>query len=222
MENFNTIIKSFTHLDNEFSYMIQITKSLKLFESIQGSGLRNGVSMKSKLSWATLHSLLHSERIAYRQNGHVWLGDLLFEEITGERDESMWTNVKRLQQRIAYAGVNDYSAASDVPLSIWLMCGLLKSKHNIIRWGFLFVVERLLMRCKFLLNENEMRNSGSNDLDQASKDSRLEIANAVIDIMCSSLFLVFQINETDRINILKVLKCHLHIALCSTYLLNHQ
>ncbi|KGN50551.1 uncharacterized protein LOC101205603 isoform X2 [Cucumis sativus] len=204
MEKFNTIIKSFTHLDNEFSYMIQITKSLKLFESIQGSMLRNGVSMKSKLSWATLHSLLHSERIAYRQNGYVWLGDLLFEEITSERDENMWTNVKKLQQRITYAGVNDYSTTSDIPLSIWLMCGLLKSKHPIIRWGFLFVVERLLMRCKFLLNENEMRNSGSNDLGQASKDTRLEKANAVIDIMCSALFLVFQINETDRINILKM------------------
>ena len=204
MEKFNTIIKSFTHLDNEFSYMIQITKSLKLFESIQGSLLRNGVSMKSKLSWATLHSLIHSERIAYRQNGYVWLGDLLFEEITGERDESMWTNVKRLQQRIAYAGLNDYSTTSDVPLSIWLMCGLLKSKHNFIRWGFLFVVERLLMRCKFLLHENELRNSGSINIGQASKDSRLEKANAVIDIMCSSLFLVFQINETDRTNILKV------------------
>ncbi|XP_023532081.1 uncharacterized protein LOC111794351 isoform X1 [Cucurbita pepo subsp. pepo] len=204
MEKFNTIIKSFTHLDNEFSYMIQITKSLKLFESIQGSLLRNGVSMKSKLSWATLHSLIHSERIAYRQNGYVWLGDLLFEEITGERDESMWTNVKRLQQRIAYAGLNDYSTTSDVPLSIWLMCGLLKSKHNFIRWGFLFVVERLLMRCKFLLHENELRNSGSINIGQASKDSRLEKANAVIDIMCSSLFLVFQINETDRTNILKM------------------
>lgn len=202
-EKFDAIISSFTHLDNEFSHMLQMTKSYKFQESIEGSVLRNGMNMKAKLSWATLHSLLHSERISYRQNGYIWLGDLLIAEISEERNGSIWSNIKKLQQQIAYAGVNDASSASDVPLSIWLMCGLLKSRNYIIRWGFLFVLERLLMRCKFLLDENEMQHANGSDVRHADKDSRLEKANAVIDIM--SIFLSLVINETDRINILKVI-----------------
>lgn len=203
-EKFDAIINSFTHLDKEFSDMLQKTKSYKLLESIEGGVVRNGIDMKAKLSWATLHSLLHSDRIAYRQNGYAWLGDLLIAEISEERS-AIWSNIRTLQQKIADAGVHDSSVASDVPLSIWLMCGLLKSKHNFIRWGFLFVLERLLMRCKFLLDENEMQHLNGSDTLHADKDSRLEKATAVIDVMSSALTLVFQINETDRINILKVI-----------------
>ncbi|XP_052312819.1 uncharacterized protein LOC7458591 isoform X2 [Populus trichocarpa] len=203
-EKFNAIISSFTHLDKEFSHLIEITQSYKFLESLESAILTNGVGMKSKLSWATLHSLLHSERIAYRRNGYTWLGDLLIAEITEGSNVNVWLNVKELQGKIAYAGVHDSSVSSDVPVSIWLMCGLLKSKHNIIRWGFLFVLERLLMRCKFLLDENEMQSSRSNDASHEHADSRLDKANAVIDIMSSALSLVAQINETDRINILKM------------------
>ncbi|KAF3433742.1 hypothetical protein FNV43_RR24845 [Rhamnella rubrinervis] len=203
-EKFDAIISSFTHLDNEFSHMLLMTKSCKFQESIEGSVLRNDMNMKAKLAWATLHSLLHSDRIAYRQNGYIWLGDLLIAEISKERNGSIWSNIKNLQQQIAYAGVNDVTSGSDVPLSIWLMCGLLKSKNYIIRWGFLFVLERLLMRCKFLLDENDMHHSNGGDVRHMDKDRRLEKANAVIDIMSSGLSLVFQINETDRINILKM------------------
>ncbi|XP_061973667.1 uncharacterized protein LOC133695741 isoform X2 [Populus nigra] len=203
-EKFNAIISSFTHLDKEFSHLIEITQSYKFLESLESAILTNGVGMKSKLSWATLHSLLHSERIAYRRNGYTWLGDLLIAEITEGSNVNVWLNVKELQGKIAYAGVHDSSVSSDVPVSIWLMCGLLKSKHNIIRWGFLFVLERLLMRCKFLLDENGMQSSRSNDASHEHADSRLDKANAVIDIMSSALSLVAQINETDRINILKM------------------
>ncbi|KAL9388698.1 hypothetical protein Peur_017303 [Populus x canadensis] len=203
-EKFNAIISSFTHLDKEFSHLIEITQSYKFLESLESAILTNDVGMKSKLSWATLHSLLHSERIAYRRNGYTWLGDLLIAEITEGSNVNVWLNVKELQGKIAYAGVHDSSVSSDVPVSIWLMCGLLKSKHNIIRWGFLFVLERLLMRCKFLLDENGMQSSRSNDASHEHADSRLDKANAVIDIMSSALSLVAQINETDRINILKM------------------
>ncbi|GJU69339.1 hypothetical protein Tco_1255598 [Tanacetum coccineum] len=44
-----------------------------------------------------------------------------------------------------------------------IMCGLLKLKNNLIRWGFLFVLERLLMRCKFLLDESELQHSVGNE-----------------------------------------------------------
>ncbi|XP_061986271.1 uncharacterized protein LOC133705165 isoform X2 [Populus nigra] len=203
-EKFNAIISSFTHLDKEFSHLIETTQSYKFLESVESAVPRNGVGVKAKLSWATLHSLLHSERIAYRQNGYTWLGDLLIAEITEGRDVNVWSNVKELQRKIAYAGVHDSSVSSDVPLSIWLLCGLLKSKHNIIRWGFLFVLERLLMRCKFLLDKNEMQHPRSSNASHEHADSRLEKANAVIDIMSSALSLVAQINETDRINILKM------------------
>ncbi|XP_027349786.1 uncharacterized protein LOC113861275 isoform X2 [Abrus precatorius] len=203
-EKFDAIISSFTHLDKEFSHMIQITKSLKFMENVEGVVMRNGIGLQAKQSWATLHSLIHSERISYRQNGYIWLGDLLIAEISGERDGNIWTSIKYFQQKIAQAGIQDSLNTADVPLPILLMCGLLKSKYNYIRWGFLFVLERLLMRCKFLLDEYEMQLSSSRDLGHGKKDWHLEKANAVIDIMSSALSLVFQINETDRINILKM------------------
>ncbi|XP_009347437.2 uncharacterized protein LOC103939111 isoform X1 [Pyrus x bretschneideri] len=203
MEKLGATVSSFTHLDTEFSHMMQITKSYKSLDSIEGAVLRNGVGMKAKLSWALLHSLLHSERIAYHRNAYVWLSDLLIAEISEEGNSSILSNIKNMQQKIARAGVHDSSVASDVPLPIWLMCGLLKSKHNSIRWGFLYVLERLLMRCKILLNENKVQKHGS-DIGNVRRDNRLEKASAVIDIMSSALSLVFQINETDRINILKM------------------
>uniref|UniRef100_A0A2N9IKF5 Uncharacterized protein n=1 Tax=Fagus sylvatica TaxID=28930 RepID=A0A2N9IKF5_FAGSY len=201
-EKLDTIVSSFTHLDNEFSRMIQITKSYKLLESIEDAVPRNGVGNKVELSWATLHSLLHSERVSYRRNGYIWLGDLLIAEISDKRDANIWSNIKNLQQKISLAGLPDSSDASDVPLPICLLCGLLKSKHNFIRWGFLFVLERLLMRCKFLLDENKMQHPSSTDPGDVDKNGRLNKANAVIDIMSNALSLV--INETDRINILKM------------------
>ncbi|XP_050385714.1 uncharacterized protein LOC126802181 isoform X1 [Argentina anserina] len=204
MEKFGATISSFTHLDTEFFHMMQITKSYKSLDSIEGAVLRNGVGMKAKLSWAVLHSLLHSGNIAYHRNAYVWLSDLLIAEISDERDSSIWSNIKTMQQKIFLAGVHDSAVASDVPVPIWLMCGLLKSRHSSIRWGFLFVLERLLMRCKILLNETKTQQSHDSDIGDMHKDNRLEKANAVIDIMSSALSLVFQINETDRMNILKM------------------
>ncbi|CAJ1840641.1 unnamed protein product [Sphenostylis stenocarpa] len=203
-EKFDAVISTFTHLDKEFSQMNQITKSLKFLESMEGVVLRNGIGLQAKHSWSTLHSLLHSERISYRQNGYIWLGDLLISEINGERDGNIWSSITYFQQKVAQAGTQDSLNTSDVPLPILLMCGLLKSKYNYIRWGFLFVLERLLMRCKFLLDEHEMQQSSSRDLGHGKKDWHLEKANAVIDIMSGALSLVFQKNETDRINILKM------------------
>lgn len=205
-EKLDTFTNSFSHLDKEFGQTVQITKSYKSMKSIEDGVLGLTVAMKVKLSWATLHSLLHSERLVCRQNGYVWLGELLMEEISGDRDASIWSNIRNLQQKITLAAVNDYLVDSDVPLSIWLMCGLLKSRNSIIRWGFLFVLERLLMRCKFLLDEKALQYSSSNEAGgQLQDSSRLEKANAVIDIMSCALSLVAQINETDRINILKVI-----------------
>ncbi|MBA0601101.1 hypothetical protein Gorai_004290, partial [Gossypium raimondii] len=200
-EKLDAIISSFTHLDKEFLHLKQITKSNKFMDDIEGSSVQNGAGMKAKLAWTILHSLLHSDRISYRQNGYIWLGDLLIAEISESRNGSIWSNIKSLQNKIAYAGAHDFCDHSDIPLSIWLMCGLLKSKNNNIRWGFLFVLERLLMRCKFLLDESEMQKSSDTDFSPDHSDSRLEKANAVIDIMSRALSLV-AINETDRINIL--------------------
>ncbi|KAL0349231.1 UNVERIFIED_CONTAM: hypothetical protein Sangu_1150900 [Sesamum angustifolium] len=203
VEKFDTLIGSFTHVDKEFAEMIQMTKSFKSIESIGVPG--NIAAMNAKLCWTTLHSLLHSERHAYRHNGHLWLGDLLIAEISGEGDQSLWSSIKNLEEKISLASVNDYSASLDVPLPIWLMCGLLKSKNNHIRWGFLFVLERLLMRCKFLLDENEVQHvMRGQSAAQIHDKSRLEKANAVIDIMSRALSLMAQINETDRMNILKM------------------
>lgn len=202
-ERFDTIVRSFSNLDTEFSHLRHISKSHTYLESIEDGVLRNDVCMKAKLAWATLHSLLHSERIPYRQNGYLWLGDLLMAEINDKKD-TIWSNVKNLQQKIALAGVNDYSEDLDVPLSIWLLCGLLKSKNSLIRWGFLFVLDRLLVRCKFLLDEKKFQHLNNDVPEHLQEKSRLEKASAVIDVMSTALSLVAQINETDRLNILKV------------------
>lgn len=186
--------------------MIWITKSYNTMKMIDDGALENDIITKAQLSWATLHSLLHSERIAYRQNGYVWLVELLLAEISKEKEESIWSSFKNLQQQIGVAGNQEYSIDSEVPLPIWILCGLLKSKHNFIRWGFLFVVEKLLMRCKLLLDEDDMQLSRRGEVVGYDRsDCRLEKANSVIDIMSSALSLMAQINETDRINILKVL-----------------
>ncbi|CAH8361963.1 unnamed protein product [Eruca vesicaria subsp. sativa] len=201
-ERFDTIVASFTHLDKEFLHLKQITKSSKFMENIQG--LRNDRSMSVNLAWATLHSLLHSERATYRQNGYIWLGDLLIAEISEESGGSIWLSIKDLQQKIVNCGASDSLITSDIPVSVHLLCGLLKSKNSVIRWGFLFILERLLMRSKFLLDENETQRSTGGSASQNEKDRRLEKANAVIGIMSSALSLMAQINETDRINILKM------------------
>lgn len=200
---FDSVISSFTHLEKEFSNMRQLTKSCKLLESIEDGAVGRSVCGKAKLSWATLHSLLHSDRVACRRNGYIWLGDLLISEISEERGRNVLLSIRNLSEQIALAGLNDPSAHPDIPLSIWLMCGLLKSKNSAIRAGFLFVLEVLLMRCKFLLDENELENSASKDSDPRV-DRSLGKANSVIDIMSKCLSLVAQINETDHFNILKM------------------
>ncbi|XP_051121707.1 uncharacterized protein LOC127245098 isoform X2 [Andrographis paniculata] len=202
VEHFDTLVRSFTHVDKEFTYMIEITKSFKSIESIDGvSG--KAAAMTANLAWTTLHSLLHSQRKSYRHHGYLWLGELLIAEISGEDDLSL-PSIKSLEQKIKLAGVNDYSDSLDVPLPVWLMCGLLKSKTSTIRWGFLFVLERLLMRCKFLLDENEVQVMSVQSSAHMQDNSRLEKANAVIDIMSRALSLMALINETDRMNILKM------------------
>ncbi|GAB2276641.1 hypothetical protein Dimus_011359, partial [Dionaea muscipula] len=202
-ERLDLIIGSLTNLENEFSQMRQITKSWKLLKTIEDPVVPRNVCKKVKLSWATLHSLIHSDRIPCRRNGYIWLGDLLLSEISEGESASLATNIRKLQHQINLAGLRDPSASSDIPLSVWLMCGLLKSKSSMIKGGFLFVLEKLLMRCKFLLNENELGQSTSSAGDTHG-DSSLEKANLVIDIMSYSLSMVTQINETDHFNILKM------------------
>ncbi|KAG2317930.1 hypothetical protein Bca52824_021052 [Brassica carinata] len=177
---------SFTHLDKEFLHLKQLTKSSKFMDNIQE--LRNDIRIKSHIpsKWIYL------------------VGDLLIAEISEDGGGSIWLSIKDLQQKIAHCGASDSLITSDIPISIQLLCGLLKSRNSVIRWGFLFILERLLMRSKFLLDENETQRSIGGNANQDQKDTRLEKANAVIDIMSSALSLMAQINETDRINILKM------------------
>ncbi|EPS72407.1 hypothetical protein M569_02349, partial [Genlisea aurea] len=202
VEIFDKLIGSFTHIDEEFAQMIQTTKLLKYKERIDENPVN--IAIDAKISWTTLHSLLHSDRLAYRHNGYLWLGDLLIAEVSGNGDTSLWSGIKSLEHKISVAGVNDYSDNVEVPLPIWLMCGLLKSKNNSIRWGFLFVLERLLMRCKFLLDENEFHEATTRAQSAAHEKNYHERASAVIDIMSCALSLMAQINETDGMNILKM------------------
>ncbi|XP_074564461.1 LOW QUALITY PROTEIN: uncharacterized protein LOC141820987 [Curcuma longa] len=199
----DTTLSTFTRLDSEFSYMIRLTKTCKSFMSIKDVLSKTDIGEKAKVSWATLHSLLHSDRSVYRHHGYIWLVELLLMEISESRNGNIFSNVKNLQQLIAVAFSQD-SVYSEVPLAISIFCGLLKSKHNFVRWGFLFVLEKLLTRCKLLLDETELQDTSAESSASDHTETRLNKANAVIDMMNSALSLVVQINETDHISILKM------------------
>ncbi|CAM0885577.1 unnamed protein product [Alopecurus aequalis] len=193
------IVSTFSRIDNEFARMIQVTKSFKCFSSIKDGSEDGDVASRASLCWATLHSLLHSQISSYRHHGYIWLVELLLSEISEETDGSVWSKILKLQEEIKDAGSQDMSC-SEVSLPVCLLCGLLKSKHNYIRWGFLYVLEKFLMRCKLLLDDSDMQ---EHSVAYHSKN-RLDKAFAVIDIMSTALLLVVQNNETDHINILKM------------------
>ncbi|KAK8949833.1 hypothetical protein KSP40_PGU006474 [Platanthera guangdongensis] len=193
-------ISAFTHVDNEFAHMIQLTKAYRSTTALDELG-ESEIGIRTRFSWATLHTLLHSERAACRHHGYIWIVELLLLEISEERNRSIWLNVENFEQQIGVAGSQDLvSSAVQLPISI--MCGLLKSKHNFIRRGFLFVLERFLMHFKILLDEAEQQRGIHNDIIGDRKENRLHKANAVIGIMCSALSLV--VHETDHLNILKM------------------
>lgn len=210
MRKLDSIISAFTCLDNEFLYMSQITKSYKSLNDIKYGIIEKDVNTKVKLSWSTLHFLLHSERSSYRHNGYIWLVELLLSEII-EGKMSICSSIKILQKHIICAGSQD-SDCSLVPIPVSLFCGLLNSKHNFIRWGFLFVLEKFIVRCKLILDENKLQRINNGEPVIYEQDnSRLEKANTLIDIMSCSLLLLDQKNETDRINILKVFIIYIYI-----------
>ncbi|KAM3355404.1 hypothetical protein ACQJBY_025901 [Aegilops geniculata] len=179
--------------------MIQVTKSFKCFSSIKDGSEDGDVASRARLCWATLHSLLHSQISSYRHHGYIWLVELLLSEVSEETDGSVWSKIQNLQEEIKDAGSHDTSCP-EVSLPVCLLCGLLKSKHNYIRWGFLYVLEKFLMRCKLLLDDSDMQ---EHSVAYHSKN-RLDKAFAVIDVMSTALLLVVQNNETDHINILKM------------------
>ncbi|KAF0933653.1 hypothetical protein E2562_018886 [Oryza meyeriana var. granulata] len=192
-------VSTFSRIDTEFAYMIQVTKSYKCFSSIRDGHEDSDVALRARLCWATLHSLLNSQISSYRHHGYIWLVELLLSEISEETDGSIWSKIQKLQDEIEVAGSQDLSC-SEVSLPVCLLCGLLKSKHNFIRWGFLYVLDKFLMRCKLLLDDNDMQEHTG----VGHSKNRLDKAFAVIDIMNSALLLVVQNNETDHINILKM------------------
>ncbi|KAF3546210.1 hypothetical protein DY000_02004049 [Brassica cretica] len=187
--------------------------SVKLGVEGIGEILRRSIAA-SLSGFSNSERLNQVKRATNRQNGYIWLGDLLIAEVSEESGGSIWLSIKDLQQKIANCGASDSLITSDIPISVHLLCGLLKSKNSVIRWGFLFILERLLMRSKFLLDENETQRSTVGSASQDQKDTRLEKANAVIDIMSSALSLMAQINETDRLNILKQMCDILFSQLC--------
>ncbi|KAL0929165.1 hypothetical protein M5K25_001109 [Dendrobium thyrsiflorum] len=193
---------AFTHLDNEFADMMQLTKSYQSSSALDELGEAE-IGLRTRLSWATLHSLLHAERAAYRHHGYIWLVELLILEISKVKGRSIWANIEIFKQHFIDAGNQDITS-SVAPLSIIIMCGLLKSKHNFIRKGFLFVLERFLMHCKLLLDEDQLQSINHEDKIADHHQIRLQKANAVIDVMSCALSLVVLINETDHLNILKM------------------
>ncbi|KAG2594509.1 hypothetical protein PVAP13_5NG010400 [Panicum virgatum] len=199
MRKLDATVSTFSRIDNEFAYMIQVTKSCKCFSSIKDGCDDADVALRARLCWATLHSLLHSQISSYRHHGYIWLVELLLSEISEETDGSIWSKIKKLLEEIEVAGSQDLSC-SEVSLPVCMLYGLLKSKHNFIRWGFLYVLDKFLMRCKLLLDDSDMQDQTTADHSKNCLDK----AFAVIDIMNSALLLVVQNNETDHINILKM------------------
>ncbi|KAJ4779233.1 hypothetical protein LUZ62_063490 [Rhynchospora pubera] len=188
-------VMSFSGIEHEFLNMVKMTKTYRSLKSIREVSHNSEITLKASLAWTTLHSLLHSDTSACRHHGYIWLVDLLVCEIcTDNQGGGIWSNIQQLQQQISDAGSKDMAACAAVPLSVSVLCGLLKSKHNFIRWGFLFVLEMFLIRVQLLLDQRgNSRGRG-----------RVEKAAAAVDIMSCALSLVEQNNETDHINILKM------------------
>ncbi|CAN6472476.1 unnamed protein product [Victoria cruziana] len=204
---FDSIISMVTHLDGEFLDMMRTTKVFKSSDSIQDNSANFEINLeKVRHAWATLRSLLHSKRTAYRQNGYIWLIELLVSEIiSGNETASILMNIRKLQEELEMIVVQDASSSHVVRLTTWVLCGLLKSKYNYIRWGFLFVLEKFLMQCQILLKKNNLQHVNDDEVvNHDFSSGSLEKANAVIGVMNSALLLVVSINETDRINVLKM------------------
>ncbi|XP_057812898.2 uncharacterized protein LOC131026903 isoform X1 [Cryptomeria japonica] len=216
VESLDSVVSYYAHLDDEFSEMLQITMVNESLIHIQeGPKEQNTIedSVSVSRAWTTLDYLLHSSRAIYRQNGYFWLVELLFAEIVRESNRM---KVQNLQQQFGLFGVSERSdsdhfeeqSLSHVSSSLRLLSGLLKSKYNYIRWGFILILERLLLRCQLsVLDENrahgeadgrEYRQVGTNGLYAEDK------ANAVIGLMNAALSQIFLANETDRIMILKM------------------
>eukprot|EP01018_Ginkgo_biloba_P020488 Gb_07792 [translate_table: standard] len=215
----DAVVAMYTHLDEEFSEMLNMTIVNEDLIHIHKGLLEQETAVDlNSVSQArtTLHSLLHSPRAIYRQNGYFWLIELLFAEMVGGSSiKSNRLNIQNLQEQLRLLGSSENSdtdllddqSALLVSSSVRLLCGMLKSKHSYIRWGFLFVLERLLLRCQqLLLDDNELNRSADREFGQdGSKISYAQVkANAVIGLMNGALSQIFLANETDRINILKM------------------
>ncbi|KAH9326163.1 hypothetical protein KI387_006341, partial [Taxus chinensis] len=212
----DSVVAYYAHLDDEFSEMLSVTMMNESLTPIQQGCQEHdtiGDSVSVSQAWTTLDSLLHSSRAIYRQNGYFWLVELLFAEIVRESNK---LKIQNLQQQFGLFGGSEGSdsdhlgdkSSPHVSSSLQLLSGLLKSKHNYIRWGFIFILERLLLRCQLsVLDKNkahdeadgrEFRQVGTNSLYTEEK------ANAVIGLMNATLSQIFLANETDRIMILKM------------------
>ncbi|GJR27384.1 hypothetical protein Tco_1103616 [Tanacetum coccineum] len=136
------------------------------FRTLTSSEVPKGLFLV-KLTCATLHYLLHSERADIRENG----------------SKSPLLLLKKPDL--------------DIPLPMWLMCGLLKSKNNLIRWGFLFVLERVLMCCKFLLDENQLQHSVGNEDHEKTRLDKANVESGTDDkIAASWLFATYLFNPS--------------------------
>lgn len=212
----DSVIATYNHLDDEFSEMLNITMVNEGLTHIQKGQLEHeiiGDSNRVSEAWSTLSSLLHSPRATYRQNGYCWLVELLFAEMFRESNK---VNIQNLQQQLGRLGSSERSdpdhsedqSSNGISSSVQLFSGLLKSKYNYVRCGFIIVLERLLLRCQLSVLDDHELDQGVADrefrLDGSDSSYIQEKANAVIGLMNAALSQIFLANETNRINILKM------------------
>lgn len=212
----DSVIATYNHLEDEFSEMLHITMVSEGLTHIQKGRLEQeiiGDSNRVSEAWNTLSSLLHSPRATYRQNGYCWLVELLFAEMFRESNK---VNIQHLQQQLGRLGSSEKSdpdhsedqTLRGVSSSVQLFSGLLKSKYNYVRCGFIIVLERLLLRCQLSVLDDHELDQGAVDrefrLDGSDSSYIQEKANAVIVLMNGALSQIFLANETNPINILKM------------------
>lgn len=212
----DSVIATYNHLEDEFSEMLHITMVSEDLTHTQKGRLGQeiiGDSNRVSEAWSTLSSLLHSPRATYRQKGYCWLVELLFAEMFRESNK---VNIQHLQQQLGRLGSSDKSdpdhsedqSSRVVSSSVQLFSGLLKSKYNYVRCGFIIVLERLLLRCQLSVLDDHELDQGAVDrefrLDDSDSSYIQEKANAVIGLMNGALTQIFLENETNPINILKM------------------
>lgn len=204
----DTLVVTFTQPDEEFSEPLSVTMAGQEPGTLNGSSADFSIASQA---WVTLHSLLHSSKLSCRLHGYSWLSDLLSSEMA--RDSSgIFDNV--IQQHVLNSswskGLAEFNEKTEMKSSLLvalhLLYGLLRSKHAVIRRGFVVVLERLLITCQNLAVRSTSMQllEGENIVEETKSLLAEKWEKKLLALMNGALLQFVSENDTNHINILQM------------------